>query len=35
MEHVAADDSVDAMLAIGLPTAIADLSAAIVTGSDD
>ena len=30
LEQVAADDSVDAMLAIGVPTAIADLSAAMV-----
>ncbi len=31
LEHVAADNGVDALLAIGVPTAIADLSTAIVT----
>jgi acyl-CoA synthetase (NDP forming)/RimJ/RimL family protein N-acetyltransferase len=31
LEAVAADDSVDALLALGVPTAIADLSAAILT----
>ncbi len=31
LEHVAADDSVDAVMAIGVPTAMADLSTAIVT----
>ncbi len=31
LEHVAADESVDAVLAIAVPTAMADLSAAIVT----
>ena len=31
LEHVAADDSVDAVIAIGVPTAMADLSTAMVT----
>jgi acyl-CoA synthetase (NDP forming)/RimJ/RimL family protein N-acetyltransferase len=31
LEAVAADDSIDAVLAIGVPTAVADLSAAILT----
>ena len=35
LEVVAADDSVDAVLAIGVPTAVADLSAAILTARLD
>ena len=35
LEAVAADDSVDAVLAIGVPTAVADLSAAILTARLD
>jgi acyl-CoA synthetase (NDP forming)/RimJ/RimL family protein N-acetyltransferase len=35
LEVVAADDSVDALLALGVPTAIADLSAAILTAQVD
>src|ERR1700756_2971103 len=35
LEAVAADDSVDALLALGVPTAIADLSTAILTGQVD
>jgi acyl-CoA synthetase (NDP forming) len=31
LEHVAADDAVDALLAIGVPTAVADLTEAILT----
>ncbi len=33
LEHVAADDGVDAILAIGVPTAMANLSTAIVTAN--
>jgi acyl-CoA synthetase (NDP forming)/RimJ/RimL family protein N-acetyltransferase len=35
LETVAADESVDAVLAIGVPTAVADLSAAILTAQLD
>jgi acyl-CoA synthetase (NDP forming)/RimJ/RimL family protein N-acetyltransferase len=35
LEAVAADDSVDALLALGVPTAIADLSAAMLTARVD
>jgi acyl-CoA synthetase (NDP forming)/RimJ/RimL family protein N-acetyltransferase len=35
LEAVAADDSVDAVLAIGVPTAVADVSAAILTARLD
>jgi acyl-CoA synthetase (NDP forming) len=35
LEAVAADDSVDALLALGVPTAIADLSTAILTAQVD
>jgi acyl-CoA synthetase (NDP forming)/RimJ/RimL family protein N-acetyltransferase len=35
LETVAADDSVDAVLAIGVPTAVADLTAAILTARLD
>ena len=35
LEAVAADDAVDAVLAIGVPTAVADLSAAILTARID